>query len=156
MLTNNFKLFFEEKEMEDVNKLLNKLPTSHKKLIHGFKFKYTGNNTLNGDKKHVGVIYGKKIEVAAPWNYGREFTTLHEIAHLVWSHKLTPKLKKEWAKLLKSTKKEMNKKEISKSSLNQGAEEIFAMSYANYYSKHKILTYNHPKWMDFIKEKVPD
>ena len=75
---------------------------------------------------------------------------------MVWSHKLTPKLKKEWAKLLKSTKKEMNKKEISKSSLNQGAEEIFAMSYANYYSKHKILTYNHPKWMNFIKEKVLD
>ena len=55
-----------------------------------------------------------------------------------------------------TSEKEMNKKEISKSSLNQGAEEIFAMSYANYYSKHKILTYNHPKWMNFIKEKVLD
>lgn len=155
MSIDSFKKYVEQREHEDVKKLLTKLPKGHKKLTHGVKFNYTGNNTLNGDKKHVGIIHKDKITVAAPWNYSREFTTLHEIAHIIWEEKMTSQLKKEWAKLVKQTKKELKKKDVVYNSLNQGHEEIFAMCYANYYAKHKILTYYHPKWMNFIK-KLPD
>lgn len=155
MSLDGFKNYFEQKENGDVKKLLEKIPKGHKKLTHGVKFNYTGNNTLNGDKKHVGVFHKNKITVAAPWNYSREFTTLHEIAHIVWENKMTPELKKKWSSLVKSAKKGLKRKDIAFSSLNQNMEEIFAMCYANYYAKHKILTYYHPKWMKFIAS-LPD
>lgn len=141
----NFKMFLEDSENGDLEKLLEKIPSSHKKLIKDFTFKYTKNNTLNGDKKHIGVIHKDKIEVAAPWNYGREFATLHEIAHMVWAYKMTDKLKKEWSKIVKNTK---NKPKDTD-------EELFCHSYAQFYTKNKLIKYNIPEWNKFISEKIP-
>lgn len=151
----NFKTYLEQKEIEEeknVKKMLSSLPKKHKKLLNGYKFTFTPGNVLNGDNQHIGYIHNNKIVVAAPWNYSRGFTTLHEIAHLVWDHLMTPELKKEWTNLLKKAKKEMKKSD----SLNQNDEEIFCMAYATAYTKHPPITYMNEKLQDFIKNKVPD
>jgi type II secretory pathway component PulC len=134
------------------------LPKSHQNLLHGYKFKYTPNNTLKNDKGHIGYIWKDKIVVAAPWNYSRSFTTLHEIAHLVWEYKMTPELKKEWSKLVKKHKKEQkeNIPKKSRDALDQNEEEIFSMTYATLYSKHPVITYYNKDWMEFISSKLSD
>lgn len=142
-----FKTFLEGEEEENVNKMIAKLPKKHQKLLDGYKFSYQKGNTLKGDDGHIGVIFKDKITVAAPWNYGREFTTLHEIAHLVWEYLITKEEKKTWEKLFKAEKKNMPKHDA----LDQNAEEIFCMCYACFYSKHKLMTYHNEKWMAFIK-----
>lgn len=145
MVDLNFKLFVESASNGDLQKTLDKIPASHRSLIKGFKFDYTSKNTLNGDRKHIGFVHKKKITVAAPWNYSREFTTLHEIAHVVWEKKMTDELKKEWSELVKATKKKPK----------DGIEELFCMSYAQYYAKNKMQKFDIPSWQDFISEKVP-
>ena len=89
-----FKKFFEAEEKENVKELILMLPIRHRKLLNRFKFTYTPNNTLAGDREHIGYIHRKSIVVAAPWNYSRKFTTLHEIAHLVWEHLISKEKKK--------------------------------------------------------------
>lgn len=152
---NGFKIFIETEEEDNVKEIISKLPKSHQKLLDGYKFKFTAGNTLNGDNDHVGYIHKDKIVVAAPWNYSRGFVVLHEIAHLIYEKLVSSKLKKEWSSLLKKTKQgHMKANPKVKSAINQNDEEIFAMSYANFYTKHKVETYNHPEWMGFIK-KLP-
>jgi len=141
----NFKIFFESRKNGDLKNLLEKIPKGHRSLVDEFNFKYTPNNTINGDSKHIGVIHKNKIEVAAPWNYGREFTTLHEIAHMVWAYKMTKELKKEWKKIVKNTKKKPKDE----------YEELFAMAYAQHYAKNKLSKYDIPIWDKFITDKVP-
>ena len=142
-----FKNFLtESEEKSNVKALIKKLPKGHQKLLAGYKFKFQAGNTLDGDDGHVGVVYKNKITVAAPWNYSRSFTTLHEIAHVVYQYKMTKELKKEWAEIVKKNPNPQEK----------DAEENFAMAYACFYSKHKVETYNKPTWMDFIKNKVPE
>lgn len=144
-MMDGFKLFLENEESENVKKMISKLPKGHQKLLDGYKFKYTPGNTLKGDDEHIGYIHKDKIVVAAPWNYGREFTTLHEIAHLVWEYKMTPKLKKEWSACVK--KNPIRQK--------QNDEELFAMAYACHYAKHKIKVHDCPAWHEFMKN-LPD
>ena len=146
-----FKIYLETEEKENVKTMISKLPKGHQKLLRGYKFTFTPGNTLKGDKENIGYIHKDKIVVAAPWNYGREFVTLHEIAHLVYEYKMTPKLKKEWSAVLKATKKEMPKH----SALNQNDEEIFCMTYATFYAKHKPETYSNETRFAFIK-KIPE
>lgn len=154
----NFKLFLETEEENNVKRLIKSLPKGHQNLLNGYKFVYTPNNTLKGDNQHIGYIYKNKIVIAAPWNYGRAFTTLHEIAHLVWEYKLDKDLRKEWESLVQKTKQEFIKSLPKKNqdSLKQNAEEIFCMVYANVYSKHALLTYSNPKWEEFLLNKVPN
>ncbi|RTK97719.1 MAG: hypothetical protein EKK64_00455 [Neisseriaceae bacterium] len=148
----NFKTFIESKEKEDVSKIIAKLPKNHQKLLNGYKFKYTGGNTLHGDNEHIGYIHKDNIVVAAPWHYSRSFTTLHEIAHLVYEKLFTEELKKEWSDLFKNTiKSQIEKNPNSKDSLKQNAEEIFCMAYAATYAKHPPSTYLNEKWQDFVK-----
>lgn len=136
-----FKNFFEAEEKENVNDIISILPTRHRKLLSNFKFIYTPNNTLAGDKDHIGYIYKKKIVVAAPWNYSRKFTTLHEIAHLVWEHLISKKEKNNWSKIVNKTRNKQN----------QNEEELFCMAYACYYSKdHCPRIHDHEKWNEFI------
>jgi hypothetical protein len=146
----NFKIFLENLEnySADVKQSIKKLPKDHAALIKGYKIKFEPNNTLKNDAGHIGFIDEEKktITVAAPWNYGRNFTFLHEIAHAVWKYKVSQEKKKEWTELFLKEKKKMKHE-----SLNQNAEEIFAMAYANFYSKHKLLTYNNEKWNNFVK-----
>lgn len=140
-----FRLYLESEEEENVQKMISKLPKGHQRLLKGYKFKYTPGNTLKGDDDHIGYIHKDKIVVAAPWNYGREFTTLHEIAHLVWEYKMTPALKKEWSAVVKKNPKRQK----------QNDEELFAMAYACHYAKHQIKVHDHPEWHEFIEKKVP-
>ncbi len=143
----NFRQFFLEAEEEEKNvvAMLKKLPKQHKALVKGFKFRYVPGNTLKGDEEHIGVIDKDKITVASPWNYGREFTTLHEIAHMVWEKLMTPELKKAWSKVVKRNPRRQK----------QNDEELFCMAYACTYAKHKILVHYCPAWEDFIKKEVP-
>lgn len=141
----NFKLYLEKTNLYslDIKKTLNKLPKKHYKLIKDYKIEFQPNNTLKGDSGHIGFIdeENKKITIAAPWNYGREFTLLHEVAHAVWKYVVSKEEKKEWSKIVKNTE---NKQK-------QNDEELFCMAYANFYAKHKIEIHNHENWSVFIK-----
>ena len=148
----NFKTFFEQEDSKSIKRTVGKLPAGHQKLLDKFKFRYTSDNTLDNDHGHVGIIQGKNIEVSAPWNYGREWVTLHEIAHRIWEKKMTKELRKEWSPLAKKIK---NKNKDNKS-LQQHDEELFAMAYAAAYAKHPVVTFHHKEWIRFIKEKVPN
>ena len=148
MLFKEYVIKSEESYKEEIKKTLNKLPKSHAALVKGFKFTFQSTNTLSGDSGHVGVINtkNKKITIAAPWNYGREYTLLHEIGHLIFAHFLTPDLVKEWEKIVKSTKMKRGDR--------QPAEELFSMSYATFYAKNKLSKFEFPEWHKFIA-KVP-
>lgn len=141
----NFRKFLENEEKNDVLNTLSKIPQSHSALVQGFNWKFHPGNTLNGDNKHVGYMddHEREIAVAAPWNYGREFTILHEIAHKVWE-KLPPELQKAWVQLVSSTHRPREEQQ-------QEPEEMFAMAYATAYVKHPPITYAFPKWIEFIK-----
>lgn len=140
----NFKKFFEDKK--DIEDTLNLLPEKHIKLLDGFILNYTCNNTLKSDNKSVGILKNNKITISAPWNYSRQFTTLHEIAHIVWCKALSSDQKQSWKKIFNE-----EKNKIEHPSINQNYEEIFCMCYANHYSKHKLKTYENKKWDKFIE-----
>ena len=137
-----FKQFLESEEKKNIKTTLSKLPKAHKALVKGYKYAFQGGNTMKGDDEHIGEVdpNTKKIVVAAPWNYGREFTILHEIGHMVYET-LTPKQKKMWAKIVKNTKDKQK----------QIPEELFCMAYANTYAKHQVEIHNHEEWGKFIK-----
>ena len=131
-------------EQGDIEKTLSKIPLSHRKLVQGYDWKLQGGNTLKGDGEHIGYVdrMNKQIAVAAPWNYGREFAILHEIAHQVWEQ-LPKEIKKAWFHVVANTK---GKKQ------DQNPEELFCMAYANQYVKNKIVIHDHPEWKAFIAE----
>lgn len=137
------KLMSDSEEVTDIKKLLHKIPKSHAQLVKGYGWKFHPGNTLNGDEEHVGYMddLEKEIAVAAPWNYGREFTILHEIAHRVWEHLVPEEKKKEWKEIVKRTDEKQE----------QSAEELFCMAYANNYVKNKIVIHDHEEWKEFIK-----
>lgn len=156
----NFKKFFtESEEADNVKEMIKRLPKGHQSLLNGYKFKYTCGNTLTGDNGHIGLIKNTNITVAAPWNYSRNFGTLHEVGHLIWQEKMTPKLKKEWSDLVKKTmkdQKEYCKKHNQKTdALDQGDEELFCMSYAQYYASTGVIKYENKEWKEFIKN-IPE
>jgi hypothetical protein len=145
----DFKEFLNEQESEEkknIDQTIGKLPKSHAALIRGYKWKFQGGNTLDRDNQHIGVVDDNKklITVAAPWNYGREFTALHEIGHKVWEKFVTPELRKEWSRIAKK----------NKNRLKQNDEELFAMAYANNYAHNRIEVHTCPEWDKFI-EKLP-
>jgi hypothetical protein len=139
----NFKDFLTESYISDVKKTLGKIPKKHASLLRGYKFKFEGGNELKGDKDHIGFIDEEKklVTIAAPYNYGREFTLLHEIGHAVWKYFVSKELRKQWMSIVEKTKHKQS----------QGAEELFAMAYANTYAKNKIEIHNHPEWESFIR-----
>jgi Zn-dependent peptidase ImmA (M78 family) len=139
-MINSFKIWletFDSKQKEDLKKTISRLPHAHQDLIKDFKFYFEKGNDLKNDKGHVGVVSThpeKIIRVAAPWRYGREFTILHEIGHLVW------------AKYIENTDLEQKWKDLARYEY----EEDFCMAYACHFSHHKVATYLKPGWMDFI------
>jgi hypothetical protein len=139
----NFTQFLIESDLNDVKNTLAKVPKKHAALLKGYKFIFEKGNSLKGDSEHIGCIDEKKktVTIAAPWNYGREFTLLHELAHAVWKYFVSEEKRKEWMQIIKKTKNKQN----------QGGEELFSMSYACTYAKHKIEIHNHPEWEKFIK-----
>lgn len=148
------KFLHRSEEEEDLNGMLEKIPQSHRDLVADYKFKLQGGNTLKDDGDHIGYMDSgtEEIAVAAPWNYGREFALLHEVAHVVWENLVSDELRQKWQKIVNRTKEKQNQKlNVRSSSLNQSAEEIFCMCYANYYANQKLETYTNSKWMHFIK-----
>ena len=141
-----FRLFLEasDEAMSDLKKTLAKLPESHRDLVKGYTLKLEPGNTLKRYPDHVGRVDAEKktLTIAAPWNYGREQTILHEIGHLVWAI-LSPEIRKSWADLVHTTQ--------MKDSDRQNPEELFAMSYGATYSKHPPLTYYRKEWVKFIQ-----
>ncbi len=127
-----------------------KIPASHRKLVKDYNFEAETDNTLKNDKEHIGVIdeKNKKIKVAAPWNYGREFTILHEVAHAVFKYMVDAKMRKEWTEMVKKEKKK------NKDGLDQNDEELFCMMYAQHYAKNKLTKFDHPDLEVFIS-KLP-
>ena len=142
----NFKRFLIESHMSDVRKTLGKLPKKHSALLKGYKFKFENGNELKGDNEHIGFIDedNKVVTISAPYNYGREFTLLHEIGHAVWKYFVIENLRKKWISIVEKTKHKQS----------QGAEELFSMAYANAYVKNKIEIHFHPEWETFIR-KLP-
>ena len=139
------------KEDEDVAKTLAKLPKQHQEMVKGYQFLFEPGNTLKGDKGHVGMIVNmpkKIVRIAAPWNYGREFTLIHEIAHIVYEVYIrnTP-LEKEWEKIALSVKDRKK---------DEPPEELFCHAYANHFAKNKIVIHNHPEWDHFIARVCAD
>lgn len=152
----NFKLYLESEEKDDIKKTIAKLPKKHQALLRGYKYKFQGGNTLKGDKENIGMIFNDKITVASPWRYGREYTFLHEIAHLIFEKLVDKNTRNEWSKLLKTTKPEQIKKIKTTGknveALKQNDEEIFCMVYAQAYADNPVVKYDHPEWVKFIKE----
>jgi len=142
-----FKKYLKEEEKEDINRTLEKIPEEHAKLVKDYEIVFQKSNTLDGDKKHIGLIDEKKkrITIAAPWNYGREYTLLHEIAHAVWKFIVDEKKKKNWKSLLRAERSKNSK------NLGQDDEEIFCMIYAQVYAKNKMEKYKNKTLEGFIK-----
>jgi hypothetical protein len=131
-------------EKGDIARTLSKIPPNHRKLVQGYQWKFHSGNTLNGDDQHIGYMddRNKEIAIAGPWNYGREFTILHEIAHRVWENLIPPQAKQMWAKIVAHTKEKQD----------QEPEELFCMAYANHFAKNKIVIHDHPEWHKFIDQ----
>ena len=144
----DFRYFFEQtKEQEDnIQNTLKKLPANHQILIKPYKIKWGCDNVLDGDEKHIGIVNpnNKTITIAAPWNYGREFTFLHEIAHKVFEKFMTKEMFEEWKKIVTKTKDK----------LKQNAEELWCMAYANHFAKNKITVHDHPEWDAHMKKFI--
>ena len=134
------------KDNADIEDSLAKLPKGHRKLVHGFHIKLEPGNTLHGDDGHVGVVMTspkKQIKVAAPFNYGREFTLLHEAAHIIWQvYVKGTKWEKEWSQVCKLNK---NRKK------DEPDEENWCHAYSNHFVKHKIVTHTCPEWDDYME-----
>lgn len=142
-----FRTYFEATELEkNLKDTLDKIPASHRRLVQGYTFHWEAGSTLKGDDDHVGVIDPKKktVTIASPWNYGREFTLLHELGHLVYHFFVSKELRKEFAEIVKWTKDK----------LNQNSEELFCMAYANHFAKNQIAIHDHKEWDDFVKKIV--
>lgn len=143
-----FKIFLENSEnTKNIKDTLKNIPKKHASLIGGYTIIFEPDNTLKKDKNHIGFIDEEKktIKIAAPWNYGRQYTFLHEIAHAVWKYLVSEKKKKEWKDLVEKAK--LNKKQ----GLDQNDEEIFCMIYAQNYAKNKMSKFEHPELQNFVK-----
>lgn len=132
---------------KDVKKTLKRIPATHRALVKDYKFVFQPTNCLRGDNKHIGLIdeKNKTITIAAPWNYGREYTLLHEVGHAVWKYILDEAKRAEWKKLLRPVKRR------NKRDLNQNDEEIFCMAYAQAYAKNGLEKYDHDELVDFVR-----
>jgi len=132
---------------KDVRKTLGRIPTSHADLVKDYRFVFQPLNTLKGDNRHIGLIdeKNKTITIAAPWNYSREYTLLHEVGHAVWKYVLDDDKRDEWKKLLRPLKRRHKK------DLNQNDEEIFCMAYAQAYAKNGLEKYDHDELVDFVR-----
>lgn len=143
-----FKEYFTEaSEMDkNISDTLKKIPKAHSAFVKNYAFKWQPGNTLKGDDEHIGIInpIRKTVTIAAPWNFGREFTLLHEIGHKVFENFMTTELKKEWESIIKKTKHKVK----------QNAEELWCHAYANHFAKNKIEIHNHPTWDKFIEKIV--
>lgn len=144
--TMEFKKYLRSEEKKDIQKTIARIPKSHSELVKDYEIVFQPNNTLKGDDRHIGLIdeKNKRITIASPWNYGREYTLLHEIGHAVWKFLVSDKQKAEWKRLV-------SKEKSRDKNLKQNEEEVFCMLYAQNYAKNKIKKYDNENLVDFIK-----
>lgn len=142
------RYFFEAEEKDDIKRTLEKIPKTHSNLVKDYKIVFQPGNCLKGDDRHIGLIdeKNKTITIAAPYNYGREYTLLHEVGHAVWKFIVGEKRKKAWKKLLAKERR------LNKSHLDQDDEEIFCMIYAQRYAKNKLKKFDHESLVDFVSK----
>lgn len=135
------------REDKAVKETIARLPAPHRALVKGYDIRFEPGNTLKDDPGHVGRVYiggkDKTITISSPWNYGREFTLLHEVAHFVYN-KFVIKTKWEaaWYKIYKA---ESGPKK-------EGAEEAFCHSYAAFYCKSPPEKFCIKSWRKFMEE----
>jgi hypothetical protein len=141
-----FKTYLESEEKDDVKRTLEKIPKKHSELVKDYKIIFQPGNCLKGDDSHIGLIdeKNKTITIASPWNYGREYTLLHEVGHAVWKFVMKDSDKKEWKRLLSKERRS------GKGHLKQDDEEIFCMTYAQHYAKNKLKKFDHESLVNFI------
>lgn len=144
----HFKKYLESEEKKDIKRTLEKIPDRHALLVKDYEIVFQPNNTLKGSKGHIGLIDEKKkrITIASPWNYPREYTLLHEIGHAVWKFLVSDEQKGEWKKFLKSERAK------SKKNLGQEDEEIFCMIYAQIYAKNKMEKFKNKNLERFVRK----
>lgn len=137
-----------EEEEKDALRTLEKIPKEHAKLVKDYRIVFQSGNCLRGDDRHIGTIdeKNKTITIASPWNYGREYTLLHEVGHAVWKFLLDDEKRKEWKRILKSERSK------GKSHIKQDDEEIFCMTYAQHYAKNKLKKFDHEVLLNFVKK----
>lgn len=138
---------FEDYIREDkaVKETVSRLPERHRALLKGYDIRFEPGNTLKSDPGHVGRVYiggkDKTITISSPWNYGREFTLLHEIAHFIYNELvIKTKIEDAWRKIYKA---EPGPKK-------EGAEEAFCHAYANFFAKTKVSKFDLKPWMKFM------
>lgn len=143
-----FKKYLESEEKKDIKRTLEKIPEKHSLLVRDYEIVFQPNNTLKGDKGHIGLIDEKKkrMTIASPWNYPREYTLLHEIGHAVWKFILDKQHKNRWKALLKAERTK------NKKNLCQDDEEIFCMIYAQVYAKNKMQKFENKVLEGFIRK----
>jgi mRNA-degrading endonuclease RelE of RelBE toxin-antitoxin system len=154
---NGFRIFFESKVHDEAQTTLEKLPKGHRDLIKDYKFDFQTGVNLKGYPDSIGIIHlGKNdkqmIKVASPWRYPTEFALLHEIAHKIYEKLVSEKLRKEWSAIVKKVRPDIKK--IDKAVGGQDDEEIFAHSYAQFYTYNKMSKFDHGELQDFIS-KLP-
>lgn len=140
--------FFETEEKDDIKRTLEKIPKGHSDLVKDYKIVFQPGNCLEGDDGHIGIIDEKRktITIASPWNYGREYTLLHEVGHAVWKFIMDAKKKRAWKKIL------ARERRAGKRHLNQDDEEIFCMIYAQHYAKNKMKKFDHESLVEFVSK----
>ena len=149
-LMEGFRQFYEltQEQESNIKDTLKKLPPAHQALVGQYKIKWHGDNTLAGDDGHIGIVNPNTntMTIAAPWNYGREYTFLHEVGHKVWEKFIGPYPERvaEWKKILAQNPHRMK----------QNAEELWCMNYANHFAKNKIVVHTHPAWEAYMKNFV--
>lgn len=134
-------------EDKAVKETIARLPKSHRALVKGYDIRFEPGNTLKDDPGHVGRVYiggkDKTITISSPWNYGREFTLLHEIGHFVYNALvINTKWENVWNKIYKS---EPGPKK-------EGSEEAFCHNYANFHAKTKVSKFDLKPWIKFMGE----
>jgi hypothetical protein len=140
-----FRQFLETTAHTEAIRSVRKLPAAYRKLLRGYTFRFQTGGTLKGDGDHIGVVQNtptKKIVVASPWFYPREFALLHEIGHLVWAKYVagTP-LEKKWRSACSG----------AKTKIKQNAEEVFCHVFSQYYSTNKLVKFDYPHLLSFIR-----
>lgn len=129
----------DKKDIEDTIKIL---PKQVQALLKGYKISTQNGHTIKGDPGHIGFndLQGKKLAVASPWLYPKQFAFLHECGHRVFAY-LDKAKKQEWLNLAKVHKHESEK----------DPEEVFCHAFANHFSKNKMVKHSNEHWDNFIK-----
>ncbi len=135
------------REDKAVRETINKFPERYRSFLDDYDIRFEPGNTLRDDPGHVGRVFiggnNNTITIASPWNYGREFTLLHEIAHLIYDRFVkNTEWERKWKKVYK----------LEPGPKREGAEESFCHALAQYYVTTKVSKFDLKPWKKFMDE----